>query len=218
MSADFAEVEQWVLAEIAATRQSGIVDITDVTAHPTRNVVACTVSIRKGDEAEPAHQVAVVDVDTGRCQVLDLGSTNVRVPTWAPDGRLAVVAATTGGVDSALIVKLSVEDATTAAVVHRLPDVAGAVESVAWSPTGDRLVLVVAQFGAEVSDVYGSGTVQGPADAQAWRPIVTPAPEVGRRIVHVWNPTADDGRGAVSLAECVGGCVVRAGSTVGPRQ
>ena len=72
-------------------------------------------------------------------------------------------------------------------VTHRLPDIAGAVETVAWSPDGSRLCLVVAQFGAEVSDVYGSGTVSGPAAAESWRPVVSPADDSGRRMLHVWD-------------------------------
>lgn len=193
MSADVTAIEQWVRAELAAARQTGIVDIGRVTAHPSRPSLACDVSVRDGVEADEARRVAIVDLDTSRCQVLGLGDA-AWSPAWSPDGEQLAVLVSVEQVTTAWIVELSLDaPAADPVVVHRLPEVAGAVEELAWSPDGGRLGLVVAQFGAEVSDVYGSGTVQGPQDAESWRPVVSPSPESGRRVLHVWTP----GDGAV---------------------
>jgi dipeptidyl aminopeptidase/acylaminoacyl peptidase len=184
----FSEVERWVRSEAVAARQLGIVDISSVAAHPSRDLVACTVSTRSTLDAEPRSQTAVVELTSGQRWVLDLGAENAHVPIWAPDGRLAVLTSSDDGVGTAVIVELSADDPAAARVAHRLPAVAGSVESLAWSPAGDRVCLVVAPFGAEVSDVYGSGVVRDPEGDQSWRPTVTPSPGAGRRLVHVWVP------------------------------
>lgn len=189
MTVDFTEIEGWVRAEFAAGRQAGVVDIGEVSAHPGRDLVVCTLSCRDDVDADLTTRVAVVDVETGHCEVLDVGPAASHSATWAPTGdRLALVATDAGGVASALIVGFR-EGMGPATVLARLPAVSGAVESVAWSPSGERLCVVVAEFEAEVSDVYGSGTVAGPDSAESWRPVVEPA-GAGRRLLHIWDPEA----------------------------
>ena len=192
MTAGFPQVEQWVRAELAAARQIGLVDVTDVVAHPTREVVACTVHVRTALDADPTSRVALVDIDTHRCTVLDLGSVEARAAHWAPDGeRLAVLVTNQENPPTVWIVDLPEAAEQPLEITRRLPAVSGAVEDLAWSPDGGRIGLVIAQFGAEVSDVHGSGTVAGPSAQETWRPAVSPAPDQGRRILHVWTP--DDG-------------------------
>jgi len=187
VTADFTEIEQWVRAELAAGRQTGLVDIGAVAAHPSRPLVACDVSVRDDVDADEARRVAVVDLGTGACQVLDLGDS-ASAPAWSADGDRLAVLVTAGGAATVWIVRTPTDDPAPVTMDHRLPEIDGSVEELAWSPDGQRLALVVAQFGAEVSDVYGSGTVRGPADAESWRPLVSPSPDSGRRVLHVWTP------------------------------
>ncbi|MFI6317108.1 S9 family peptidase [Nonomuraea sp. NPDC050556] len=51
-------------------------------------------------------------------------------------------------------------------------DIPGTVESLAWSPDGRKLLLVVAEPGAELSDVFGSGRLPGDDDRPSWAPLV----------------------------------------------
>jgi len=186
---EIAAIEDWVRALLTSTLPSGPEDITQVVARPGSEAIACTLAVRDGDDPSAVrHRVAVVDLESKRCHVLDLDADSVSSPAWSPDGRRLCVLATVAQVTTAWIVGFGDDEAGTE-VVGRLPGVGGAVEQAVWSPDGARLGLVVAQFGAEVSDVHGSGTVAGPDGSQSWRPIVSPAPEGGRRVLHVWEPT-----------------------------
>lgn len=190
MTDEFRAVDAWVRAEFAAARQAGAIDFTGVTPHPDRELVACTVSLRETVDADPTNHVAVVDLGDGACHVLRLGVAATHSPVWSPDGEQLALLAVDGGTTTALLVQVP-DDPTTAEVVRRLPAVGGTVEHVAWSSDGTRLGVLVAQFGAEVSDVYGSGTITDPTADAAARPLLSPAPEHGRRILHAWDPQAE---------------------------
>jgi dipeptidyl aminopeptidase/acylaminoacyl peptidase len=190
-----AEVEDWVARTVAEVQRQGVVDISEVEAHPTRDVVVCTLGRRTTDGGELVRQLALVEVDTARCHPIDLGPASSGNGCWSPDGaRLAVVATPTGGVPSAWVVDLALDDDVVASVQHRFEDahggegVRGAVEAVSWSPRGDRLLVLVAEFGAEVSDVHGSGTVRAPEHVESWRPTVSPGAGGRRRLLEVWEP------------------------------
>ncbi|MGD9958323.1 S9 family peptidase [Nocardioides sp.] len=187
MTEDFADIEEWVRAEFAAARQPGVVDLGEVAPHPHRSIVACTVSVRVSDEVGTTQHVAVVDLVSSTCRVLELGLAASYSPAWSPDGEQLALLAVESVITTALIVDIG-GDTAAPDVVHRLPGVDGSVEAVSWSPDGTRLGVLVAQFGAEVSDVYGSGVVAAPTAAAPWRPLVSPSPERGRRILHLWAP------------------------------
>lgn len=182
------DVEQWVRAEFAAARQPGVVDIAEVVGHPAKALVACTLSVREGDAAEPVRRVGLVDLETGRAEPLALGDASSASARWSPDGRiLAVTVADGEAPPTTRLLAVPDDNPWSASVVAALPAVGGAVEEAVWAPDGDRLALVVAGFGAEVSGVHGSGTVVGPGDAESWRPVVSPTPEAGRRRLLVWR-------------------------------
>jgi dipeptidyl aminopeptidase/acylaminoacyl peptidase len=96
------------------------------------------------------------------------------------------------------------------AEVDRTPALGGRAEVARWSPDGRRLLLVVAEPGAEISDVWGSGTVAGGA-TESWRPQVLPSPTGRRRLVE-WEVGAAEHRLLTSLntweADWVGDDVV----------
>jgi len=190
MTDEIAAIEEWVHAHLADTFPVGPEDITQVAARPGSETVACTLAQRDSDDpARVRQRVAVVDLASKRCRILDLQADSVSSPVWSPDGRRLCVLAVPDQVPTAWI--LEIDPDGEAEMVHSLPEASGAVEGATWSPDGTRLGLVVAQFGAEVSDVYGSGTVAGPSGAETWRPAVSPAPEAGRRVLHVWDPIGE---------------------------
>jgi dipeptidyl aminopeptidase/acylaminoacyl peptidase len=185
-------VEAWVLDHLTRCQAPGrysIEDIAQVAPHPDGRVAACAVLVRD-EPMEPSHRrIAVMDLSGERVTLLELPYAECSRPTWSPDGaRLALVGSTEDG--AAAVVLEGPPHALAASTTSELP---GFVESVQWSPDGRLLALQVAMPGAEVSDVYGSGTVGG-GDAEPWRPRVLPAVGGGRRLAYVWDPRSGEGR------------------------
>jgi dipeptidyl aminopeptidase/acylaminoacyl peptidase len=181
----FDEVESWVRDHLARSQMPGkhaIEDIAEVTPHPSGRLAACTVLVRVKPMSPPCHRVAVVDLDDGALTLLDLPYSECTGPAWSPDGsRLALVVATDTGADA--LVLEGTPDSPRVTATSGLP---GFVEAVHWSPDGSRLALRVAMPGAEISDVYGSGTM-GDTDAESWRPRVLPNRGDGRRLAYTWD-------------------------------
>jgi dipeptidyl aminopeptidase/acylaminoacyl peptidase len=185
-SQPFADVEAWVrehLARCQAPGDGAIEDIAQVAPHPAGRVAACTVLVRE-TPMTPAHRrVAVVDLRGERVTVVDLPYAECAGPSWSPDGaRLALVGSDDAGA-AAVVLEGTPHDLVLAAT-SALP---GFVESVHWSPDGSVLALQVAMPGAEISDVYGSGTMGG-AGTESWRPRVLPAVGSGKRLACIWDP------------------------------
>ena len=193
--ADLGSAQRWIRDELAAGSQDGIVNVSSVAAHPLAEHVACIVTVKKSSTDAGHSQLAVVDLGRGRCDVLPLDAAAVTSPTWSPDGaHLAVIVTKTEtGLPTLRVLKASApppDRPFEARVEHELPAVDGAVESVAWSSDSSQLAFVVAPVGAEVSDVYGSGTIPSSTQPEWW-PRVSPAPPERRRVVHTWTLGAD---------------------------
>ncbi|XVV15441.1 WD40 repeat domain-containing protein [Actinoplanes sp. CA-131856] len=127
--------------------------------------------------------VALIDL-SGAHHLLDIGTANA--PAWSPDGRYLAVLAPAGAMRTVRI--LEVDSTTSSRVAHQLPDQRGSVESLAWSPDGSRLAVLVAEPGAEIADVNGSGTIEPAGTQAAWTPDVFPRPDWGRRVARIWEP------------------------------
>ena len=159
--ADLPEAsEQWVSDFQRTARATGpdqIADISQAAPHPRRDLIACTLGLRDSPDDAVRRQVALVGGD-GHRPVLP-GSFASAWPVWSTDGsRLCVLtAAEEGDLTTAVVLD---PDGNEIARAHGL---GGEVEAARWSPDGRHLALVVADPGAEVSDVWGSGTVAGDA-------------------------------------------------------
>lgn len=187
--AAYAEVEAWVRDHVGRCQEPGelaLEDISQVAPHPDGTVAACTVLVRERP-LTPAHgRVLVVDLTGDRRTLLDLPYDELGAPEWSPDGtRLVVVGTSAEGAAAVVLhgVPHALEVVATSAV-------AGFVETARWSPDGSRLALQVAMPGAEISDVYGSGTL-GSGDAESWRPRVLPTDGSGKRLPYVWDLSSD---------------------------
>jgi dipeptidyl aminopeptidase/acylaminoacyl peptidase len=188
----FADVESWVREHVTRCQDPGdlaIEDIAQVAPHPDGDVAACAVLLRE-TPLSPAHRrVAVVDLTGDHVTILDLPYPECTGPAWSPDGsRLAVVGSAPGGAAA-----LVLQGAPHALAVAATSDLPGFVESAHWSPDGSRLALQVAMPGAEISDVFGSGTLGG-GDAEPWRPRVLPTVGNGRRLAYAWDPGTQESR------------------------
>jgi dipeptidyl aminopeptidase/acylaminoacyl peptidase len=176
-------IEAWVAELQRAFRQTAghaISDLAQAAPHPRRDLVAVTAALRP--EPDSAERRVVLLVDGSGTPRPVLSGAGCWSPVWSPDGdRLCVLAD-----DGAVITDTDgVESA-------RTPDVGGLVEVARWSPDGRRLLLVVAEPGAEISDVWGSGTVGG-VGTESWRPHVLPAATGRRRLVE-WEVGSTDHR------------------------
>ena len=176
----YAAVAAWVSGLHRSFRRTGphdVADIAQAAPHPARDLVAITVALRPGPDDEPRRQVALVDAAGALRPVLP--GVSATSPVWSPAGdRLCVLAA------GAVVVA-----DPDGAEVARSPELGGVPEQARWSADGRRLALVVAEPGAHVSDVWGSGTVGGTVGGTAagsWRPTVLPH-SGGRRRLVVWE-------------------------------
>jgi dipeptidyl aminopeptidase/acylaminoacyl peptidase len=181
----FEQIEQWVASYQRASRETtdGLADISQAAPHPSRNLVACTLGVRDSPDADVRRQVVLVDSPGSTRPVLDTDETSAW-PVWSPDGtRLCVLAGRDGEHTTAVVIDVEGTSKTT-----RAEDLGGSVEIARWSREGKRLALIVADAGAEISDVWGSGKVSGGV-TESWRPQVFPH-EGGRRRLVVWEPAS----------------------------
>jgi dipeptidyl aminopeptidase/acylaminoacyl peptidase len=191
-SGSFTDVEAWVrdhLARSQAPGEHGIEDIAQVAPHPGGRLVACTVLVREKPLEPARHRVALVDLGRGACSLLDLPYAGCTGAAWSPDGsRLALVGSSERG--AVCVVMAGAPETFEVSATSDLP---GFVEWAGWSPDGVLLALQVAMPGAEISDVYGSGTL-GVDDSEPWRPRVLPASGGGRRLAYMWDPDTGESR------------------------
>jgi dipeptidyl aminopeptidase/acylaminoacyl peptidase len=181
-------VEDWVADHLGRGVRPGplgVVDVTQAAPHPTRDLVACTVHVRRTFAEEPHRRVALVALDTGRVRLLTVPFPQSSSPSWSRDGRLAVVGMDDDGGATAVVLDLVGDDISPGPVCQA----PGFVETCSWSRDGSRLALLVASPGAEISDVYGSGLVGG-GDRESWRPRVLPHADASSpgRVACVWDP------------------------------
>jgi dipeptidyl aminopeptidase/acylaminoacyl peptidase len=169
----YAEIEAWVAGlqrEFRRTAEHGIADLSQAAPHPRHDLVAVTAVLRPEPDSDERRVVLLVAPGGEPRPVLDGAPSGS--PVWSRDGeRLCVLT------KEALVVT----DAD-GREIARTPDLGGLAEVARWSPDGTRLLLVVAEPGAEISDVWGSGTVPG-AETESWRPRVLPYAGGRRRLV-----------------------------------
>ncbi len=132
-----------------------ITGVTDPRPHPVTGLVAATGSWWPTPLGPPRSRVVTID-DAGAVSEVGPAEGGSKFPRWSPDGELLafVTDRTQPGVHQLAFV--SADDP--AAIVDG-PAVPGSIEAVAWSPSGDALLAVVAGFGAENAGAMASGRV-----------------------------------------------------------
>ncbi|MFJ6569232.1 prolyl oligopeptidase family serine peptidase [Streptomyces sp. NPDC091292] len=152
----------------------GVNDALDLDVSPDGRSIAFTAAVRTAGAPDPVHKTAILDLATGALTRQDHG----RRPRWTRDGaRLAWLGDT--WVETARY-----DDGP--GEVRRLP-LPGVPEYLEWRPDGGTLLVGLAEFGAERSDVDGSGRLPGGPAVVPGRPVVSvgraPAPGRGLWLV-----------------------------------
>jgi dipeptidyl aminopeptidase/acylaminoacyl peptidase len=113
-------------------------------------------------------RICAVPFEGGEVRRLTNGPNDDHSPAWSPDGStLAFLSDRTNEGEAQLYLSRGeVGEATPA------PTVRGTVEHIAWSPDGSRILVNVAEEGAELAGAQGSGREKERAEIPDWMPEV----------------------------------------------
>ncbi|HEX2038687.1 MAG TPA: S9 family peptidase [Acidimicrobiales bacterium] len=143
----------------------------ELTASPDGQVIAFTGSVIESLGTAPRRCVALAHLDSGVVERISWDGGESRLPRWSPDGsRLAFVSDRR----ERECFQLQVLDRTRLGEAVPLGAVDGTVEDLSWSPDGARILLLVADRGADVAGAQGSSKAALPnARRPSWMPSVS---------------------------------------------
>src|SRR5438270_9343609 len=181
----YREVEQ----HFRAILEPGFGTITgadSVAPAPDGGAIAFTGSKLEKLEGTPASRICLADPKTGELREVTGGPNDDILPRWSPDGRrLAFLSdrAEKGRFQLFMLARDRLGEAEAA------PEVEGSIEYHEFSPDGRRVLLGVAEPGADRAGGQGSGRVKGADDdLPDWIPAVED--REGRRRLYVFNVEA----------------------------
>ncbi|MYE13483.1 MAG: prolyl oligopeptidase family serine peptidase [Gammaproteobacteria bacterium] len=158
---------------ICAPGQDRVTDGADLAADPRGQLAGFTGIVFQDLETAPVTRICLVDLASGTTSRLHCPANSDRMPCWSPDGsRLAFLSDRAEPGNFQLILA----DREGKGPTRATPAVDGTVEYFHWSPDGQRIVLGVAGFGADLPGALGAATTAAKADAlPEWMPEVETA-------------------------------------------
>jgi dipeptidyl aminopeptidase/acylaminoacyl peptidase len=172
----YREVQSW-FTRVEAPGFGSVTGGMELHGHPSGVRLAFAGTIRN-ELAGTANTVLCV-ADKDGLHVVGHGPHD-RMPRWSPDGRwLASIGQGASGRP-----QLQLRSAESVTECLDVPEVEGIVESIDWSPSGARLLLVVADEGADLAGGQGSGNYGDTSRVgPSWSPTVRswPARSTWRR-------------------------------------
>lgn len=164
----------------------------ELTVSPDGSRIAFTATVTLAVDRDPVRRVGVVGVSPGApAPVLHSPEEGESFnPSWSPTGdRLAWIARTDTLTRAEVSESLDGPGSDLRTATATPPDVEGTIEFVQWSPDGGSLLLTIAEPGAEISDVAGSGRLPPHTDLPSWAPEVQEGPPTtGRRRAWILDP------------------------------
>jgi dipeptidyl aminopeptidase/acylaminoacyl peptidase len=172
--------------ERTAEGRDEITDAADVTLSPDGKFAALTGTVHRDVLAPPITRACLVRIESGEVTRIASGSGNDRSPLWSPDGRwLSFISdrAEAGNF------QLYLCDSQGKGMVRAAPSVEGIVEQTQWSPDGQRILLVVAGFGADLAGCQGGATTfDNRHELPGWMPMIETADATNRwRRIYVFD-------------------------------
>ncbi|HZM74719.1 MAG TPA: S9 family peptidase [Candidatus Limnocylindrales bacterium] len=143
--------------------------IADVDVSPDGAWIAFTGTRLEALEDAPSGRVFLAETAGGGPQQLTAGPNEDRLARWSPDGsRIAFLSdrQQQGRFQAYLLESGWFGEAVA------LLEVEGTIESLAWSPSGQRLLFVAAGVGADQAGASGSGATKTVEDLPSWMPLV----------------------------------------------
>src|SRR5438445_2303171 len=141
----------------------------DVAPSPDGRLLAFTGTKLEKLEGAPVSRICVVDPANGEMEEITGGPNDDRLPRWSPDGeRLAFLSdrAARGRFQLFFLDRSRLGEAVAA------PPVEGSVEYHSFAADGRRVLLGVAEPGADRAGGEGSGRIEQDADLPGWVPMV----------------------------------------------
>ena len=143
--------------------------LADLDVSPDGAWIAFTGTRLEALEGAPSGRVSLVETAGGESQQLTAGPNDDRLPRWSPDGsRIAFLSdrVRQGRFQAYLLESGRLGEAVA------LPKIDGTIESLVWSPSGERLLFVAAGVGADQAGASGSGATKTAEDLPSWVPLV----------------------------------------------
>jgi dipeptidyl aminopeptidase/acylaminoacyl peptidase len=163
----YREIEGFYAA-LHSPGTDSLTDASDLSVTPDGQSVSFTGTVFSTLEQPPVTRIATLRLDRGTLSIRPPVGVSDRLPRWSPDGRTLAFLTDRDGSGSSQVC-LAGEDGR----VWQAPSVDGVVESLAWSPDGEQLLLGVAGFGADVAGVQGgTKTYRGGKESPSWLPHV----------------------------------------------
>lgn len=150
----------------------------DITANPKQLLAAFTGTSRDSLESQLTANVCIVDLALGRLKRIERRTSNSKLARWSPDGKALAFATDS---NSPGVFQLAIADGPDFKNIAFAPELPGTVEYLDWSPDGQRILVGVAGFGADLAGMQGALNVPNNANQQAsWMPKVETGQEAGR--------------------------------------
>jgi dipeptidyl aminopeptidase/acylaminoacyl peptidase len=166
-----------------------ISDATEVHSSPDGRYAVVSAAIVEKLEGIPPTRICLIDILTGDTQVLTFGPNNDRLPRFSPSGRHIAFLSDRNKASDFQLYLLDPRERTTSAG----PVVEGWVEYLDWSPDGKRILLGVAEYGADIAGAQGAtSTKQATQNQPCWAPTVQAGDySCGWRSVWVYDLASD---------------------------
>jgi dipeptidyl aminopeptidase/acylaminoacyl peptidase len=146
---------------------TGVADISSVSVSPDGSKAAVLALV--GKPSGPVWKVALIDTATGELEVVSASPRSDGEPKFSPDGATLAYRADRGspGDFSVILLDIATRTERTISIADHW------IEYLEWSPTGNRLLVGAAVFGANVGAIGGAKDSKcNDAVSASWVPMV----------------------------------------------